>query len=126
MSRRVRRSRVSREGGDKSRGHLGSQLERKAETNLRLDKLNGVTTIWSDKQRRAPIPKGIGPCFQWSDEARMHVSVETLQSAADKERREALSLLGDDIFRKRPAMSYTDIVKLLTAKKGLALRHEEC
>jgi hypothetical protein len=26
-------------GGEKTRGHLGSQLERKAETNLRLDKV---------------------------------------------------------------------------------------
>jgi hypothetical protein len=61
-------------GTEKSRGHLGSQFERKAETNLRLDKTNEITTIWSDKQRRAPIPKGSGPCFCWSDEHQMHVS----------------------------------------------------
>jgi hypothetical protein len=108
-------------GGEKVRGHLGSQLERKAETNLRLDKTDGVTTIWSDKQRRAPIPKGAGPCFQWSDAAGMHVSVESQQSAADKEKAESLVLLADDIFRKRPAMNYSDLVKYLTAKKGLAL-----
>lgn len=63
-------------GGEKTRGHLGSQLERKAETNLRLDKENGVTVVWSDKQRRAPIPRESGPCFAWNDEAGMHVSVE--------------------------------------------------
>jgi hypothetical protein len=54
-------------GSDRARGHLGSQLERKAETNLRLDKTNGVTTIWSDKQRRTMIPKNSGPRFAWSD-----------------------------------------------------------
>ncbi len=108
-------------GSEKSRGHLGSQLERKAETNLRLDKLKEVTTIWSDKQRRAPIPKGTGPCFQWSDEAGMHVSIESLQSAADKEKRETLVMLRDELFRKRAAMNYTDLTKLLTAKKGLAV-----
>jgi hypothetical protein len=63
-------------GSDKSRGHLGSQFERKAETNLRLDKTNEITTIWSEKQRRAPIPKGSGPSFTWSDEAQMHVSCQ--------------------------------------------------
>jgi hypothetical protein len=108
-------------GSDKTRGHLGSQLERKAETNLRLDKENGITMIWSDKQRRAPIPKNTGPCFQWSDDAQMHVSVETRQSAADKERRETLTMLADGLFLKRPAMHYVDMVKFLTAKKGLAV-----
>jgi len=108
-------------GGEKTRGHLGSQLERKAETNLRLDKVDGVTAIWSDKQRRAPIPKGTGPCFQWSDEAGMHVSVESRQSAADKEKRETFALLIDDIFRKRAALHYSDIIKYFTAKKGLAV-----
>lgn len=66
-------------GTDKTRGHLGSQFERKAETNLRLDKTNDITTIWSDKQRRAPIPKGSGPSFCWSDEHQMHVSCNQLE-----------------------------------------------
>ena len=37
----------------KTRGHLGSQLERKAESNLRLQKDNttGVTTIFTEKSR---------------------------------------------------------------------------
>ncbi len=108
-------------GGEKTRGHLGSQLERKAETNLRLDKVKEATTIWSDKQRRAPIPKGTGPTFAWSDAAQMHVSIETLQTAADNEKRESLVMLRDELFRKRAAMSFTDIGKLLTAKKGMNL-----
>jgi hypothetical protein len=106
----------------KARGHLGSQLERKAETNLRLDKdAAGITEIWSDKNRKAPIPKGKGPCFQWSDEAGMHVSVESKGLRVDKEKSETLAMLADDIFRKRPAMNYSDIVAYLTAKKGLKL-----
>jgi hypothetical protein len=100
----------------KSRGHLGSQLERKAETNLRLDKADGVTEIWSDKNRKAPIPKGNGPCFAWSDEAEMHVSVESRLAAADSERRESLAMLADDIFRERPAMHYADLIEFFTVK----------
>jgi hypothetical protein len=60
----------------KTRGHLGSQLERKAESNLRILKdTDGVTTIYSEKCRRANIPQHSGPRFQWEDEAQMHISV---------------------------------------------------
>ena len=79
-------------GSEKTRGHLGSHLERKAETNLRLDKANGMTTIWSEKQRRAPIPKEAGLCFQWSDEAGMHVSVDA-QAAPGKSAKSKADLL---------------------------------
>jgi len=79
-------------GTDKTRGHLGSQFERKAETNLRLDKTNGITTIWSEKQRRAPIPKGTGPSFQWDDEAQMHLSCDpSLASTTAQGRPSAVS-----------------------------------
>ena len=61
-------------GSDKTRGHLGSQIERKAETNLSLDKEDTVTVVWSDKQRRAPIDKANGPRFRWDDELKMHVT----------------------------------------------------
>ena len=61
----------------KTRGHLGSQLERKAETNLRLEKdADGVTVVF-ERSRQAHIPKENGPRFMWSDEAKRHVSCET-------------------------------------------------
>jgi hypothetical protein len=62
-------------GSDKTRGHLGSQLERKAETNLTLEKQDNETLVWSEKQRRAPIFKSEGVRFAWSEEAGMHVLV---------------------------------------------------
>jgi hypothetical protein len=62
----------------KTRGHLGSQLERKAETNLRLHKdANEVTTVWAEKARHGHIPKDAGSCFEWSDSQGMHVSCGT-------------------------------------------------
>jgi hypothetical protein len=62
-------------GSDKTRGHLGSQIERKAETNLTLEKEDDQTVVFSLKQRRAPIYKQDGARFAWSEEAGMHVSV---------------------------------------------------
>lgn len=38
---------------NKSRGHLGSQLERKSETNLQLEKTDGITVVWAERNRRA-------------------------------------------------------------------------
>ena len=68
----------------KTRGHLGSQLERKAESNLRLGKdSKGITTIYAERCRRASIPKDRGPRFAWDDASGMHVTVHT-EAKADK------------------------------------------
>ena len=71
-------------GSVKTRGHLGSQIERKAETNLTLEKEDEVTVVWSAKQRRAPIDKATGPRFRWDDELRMHVTVQSVPRASRK------------------------------------------
>lgn len=61
----------------KTRGHLGSQLERKAETNLRLwNDGDGVTTVFAERARHAHIPKEHGSRFVWSDEEKMHISTD--------------------------------------------------
>lgn len=96
-------------GSDKSRGHLGSQLERKAETNLRLDKDGEVTCIWSEKQRRAPILKNYGPCFAWSNDLEMHVTVETKSQLRNSAKAKSLQLLAEDMFNGHPAMRYSDL-----------------
>jgi len=67
-------SNESVQSGDDGRGHLGKQLIRKAESNLILKKSGEITTITSDKQRKAPITEADGVAFQWSDEVQMHVS----------------------------------------------------
>jgi len=64
-------------GSEKSRGHLGSQFERKSETVLILEKKEEKTMVYSTRTRRAPIIKGEGPCFEWSDEAMAHVSCDS-------------------------------------------------
>ena len=90
-----------RGGFEKARGHLGSQLERKAETNLRIEKDGDVSVCWSEKQRRAPIFKDKGPRFKWSDEAGMHVSAQAEDAGAKVSKREqtyhdlAAEVLGD-------------------------------
>ncbi len=67
-------SNESVQSGDDGRGHLGKQLIRKAESNLVLRKESDITTITSDKQRKAPITEKDAVSFQWSEELQMHVS----------------------------------------------------
>jgi Bifunctional DNA primase/polymerase, N-terminal/AAA domain len=76
----------------KTRGHLGSQLERKAASNLRLEKNEkGVTQLWSERLRRGHIAKGDGPAFTWSDERKMHVSTISEKAVRELEKEQAIS-----------------------------------
>lgn len=87
----------------KTRGHLGSQLERKAETNLRLAKDgDGITVIFAERARHAHIPREQGPRFKWCDEAGMHVSVEAGAVTKANAKRERLAELAGEIFRGIP------------------------
>lgn len=59
----------------KTRGHLGSELNRKAFANLRIDKdaETSVSTIYGTDMRKRDLPKDQGFCFAWDDAAGMHV-----------------------------------------------------
>lgn len=100
----------------KTRGHLGSQLERKSETNLRLEKDDaGATVIWADKNRRAPIPKATAPRFAWCDDAGMHVSVATQRSAKDDAEKQAMQIEAEAVFSaaKNAVISYGQFITFL-------------
>jgi hypothetical protein len=72
----------------KGRGHLGSQLERKAESNLTLEKNeNEVTRIRAIKQRGKTIPRDKEPSFKWSDEHQMHRACATPGTEEAKSRK---------------------------------------
>lgn len=60
----------------KGRGHLGSQLERKAESNLTLEKDGDTTLLYATKQRGKRITRDHAIAFAWSEEEEMHVSAK--------------------------------------------------
>lgn len=105
-------------GTEKTRGHLGSQLERKAETNLRLEKDGETIVVWADKNRRAPISKATGPRFAWSDELQMHVSVESQESAKAKAERESLTDLAELVFEDHLSLKHGDLVGAVAKASG--------
>jgi hypothetical protein len=98
-------------GSEKVRGHLGSQIERKAETNLSLEKEEELTVIWSNKQRRAPIDKKTGPRFRWDDELKMHVTAEVVDRPAAKV--VELLELAEAVLKPGQAMSWKDLIAAL-------------
>ena len=105
-------------GFEKARGHLGSQLERKAETNLRIEKNGDLSLVWSEKQRRAPIFKDKGPRFKWSDEAGMHVTaqIEVQKPKGDSD----LEIIASEIFDGGTRMRYTEIVAEVERARDIA------
>lgn len=107
-------------GSDKTRGHLGSQIERKAETNLTLDKEDDQTVVWSIKQRRAPIFKKDGPRFTWSDEAAMHVTVFDSGRPKISATLEKWCEHARTVFGKSPKMTYVELRAALIADAGSA------
>ena len=108
----------------KMRGHLGSQLERKAESNLCLRKSNETTVIFSEKMRKAPILERDGPRFRWSDEAADHVSCETAGKTKDDAKREALREEAESAFveAKKDAMRWSEMRKIVGEKKLATMR----
>jgi hypothetical protein len=88
----------------KTRGHLGSQLERKAESNLRVFKdAKGICTIYSDRCRRASIPKEQGPRFTFDVKAGMHLTYcGDIQAERIEKKRRKQEHLVDMIFHNSP------------------------
>lgn len=101
----------------KGRGHLGSQLERKAESNLRVLKAkDGTSVIFSDRCRRASIPKDIGPRFAWDDSRQMHVTVAAdveLDSKADEKRLIEQTVVDAVFGGAAGAMAWSELKKRL-------------
>jgi len=102
---------------EKGRGHLGSHLERRAETNLLLEKdgETGRTVVYSTKQRKAPILKADGPCFRWDESEQMHVSVETVRTERERKERESLTEIARDSYADCPTrgMRYCALVEAI-------------
>lgn len=84
----------------KTRGHLGSELNRKAFANIKVEKdaETSISTIFGSDMRKRDIPREQGFCFGWSDADEMHVFLDRAGELKDtvkeqKARKEATSIL---------------------------------
>lgn len=110
----------------KARGHLGSQLQRKCETDLRLKKdTDGVTTVYTDPTgtRGEPVFEKDGPKFAWDRDAGMHVtrSSDTL-SPKDEAKSDLLRDILDAALQhaSKPRLRYGELLKAIAAVGGFS------
>lgn len=109
----------------KTRGHLGSQLERKAESNLCVEKdEEGISTIYSLNSRHAHIPKQDGPRYQWDDALGLHMTCQPCDGGQDgKTGQFQRQFVKDDIRRLVSAidpLSTTEVRKLAEQELGMS------
>ena len=96
----------------KTRGHLGSQLERKAETNLRMEKGGDeVTCVWSDRARHCFIPKAKGLRFTYCPAAGMHLPAESANDARAKAAADELTAFTASVFDgQKDGLSWRELI----------------
>lgn len=109
----------------KTRGHFGSQLERKAESNIRLDKDGDeVTTVWSGKCRHGGIPKSRGIRFKWDPEAGMHMSYQsTVEAEKAASAAVRLRCIADEVFEE--PQRYSEAISRIMVKAKVKDRQAE-
>lgn len=105
----------------KSRGHLGSTLERKAEVDLRIVKdTDEISTIFTACSRREPIPEASGPQFKWSPEQGMHVSTKTKRATKAQQVEIKYQIAAEAVFEANLPMTYTDLRNGILRFKGFS------
>jgi hypothetical protein len=92
-------------GTNKTRGHIGSELERKAQSILVLAANDdGLVTVTMSKSRGAPIHKSKAPQFRWSPIDGLFMSVPPSTEPAKKpgapSKYDLLAILGDSTLSK--------------------------
>ena len=106
-------------GAGKGRGHLGSQLERKAESNLCLKRTGEFTVIYGEKMRNAPVFEDHGPRFRWDDTKMMHVSCQSAGDARRLAKTEDLRDLAAEIFADGATMGWKDLVEAIRHARNI-------
>ena len=110
----------------KTRGHLGSELNRKAFANLRIDKdaETSISTIYGSDMRKRDIPREQGYSFGWSADDNMHVFLgnqrEVKSSAKQEQYREEVKRLIPD-----GSMPWADLRDKVMVTRGCTLRNAE-
>lgn len=98
-----------KQNNGKARGHLGSQLERKSESVLKLKRDEQTTVVFGDKMRRAPILEKYGPRYAWSHQHEMMMSVSTKGLTSENKKKENFISLAQEVF-KGEKLNYPEVI----------------
>ena len=110
----------------KSRGHLGSTLERKAEVDLRVVKdKEEVSTVFTACSRRESILIDKGLRFKWSPAHGMHMSVKTPARKTEDSKITAHREFCGQIFQEGNPLTYTEMRASIMKLTGLSEKSAE-
>jgi hypothetical protein len=106
---------------DKARGHLGSEIWRRAEAmlNILVDKATDIRTI-SSKGDLGKIRSGspVEASFRWDDTTGMHVSCESPAAGKSPSTRAKLAELADSLYANKVSYTYSDLVTAISETTG--------
>ena len=107
-------------GTKKTRGHFGSELARKAESNLILDKVQEIVTVSTESSRHAVIAKKDGPRFKWDKSTEMHLSC-LRNGEVIKVKNKALEDLAKKVFEypdQQQRLQWVDLIERIKLIEG--------
>lgn len=107
-------------GGEKTRGHLGSQIERKSESVLVLRKDGETTSICCKPARRQEVSDEQAPRFVWDEATGMHLLTQSKSNTATDRKRMELSSLADEVFGDRPHLKWSELQSAIIASRDCA------
>lgn len=109
----------------KARGHLGSQLQRKCETDLRLKKdADDITTVFTDPMgtRGQPVVEKDGPRFSWDRDSCMHMTLNpNILSPRNAMKAEKLREILESALHHagKPRLRYGELLKAISHVSGV-------
>jgi hypothetical protein len=105
----------------KTRGHLGSQIERKAEIVIQLNREteSDIVEMFAAKARHKPIRKGTGPRFAWDHSWGGFRSVATKQEERQVVTVAKHAALARDLFAVKQAFTHGDATRRIAELEGI-------
>ncbi len=103
---------------EKTRGHLGSQIERKSESVLVLKRQNAVITLSCMPARRQEVSGDKAPQFSWDSMSSMHRLLKARVDPKNDRKREELGILADEVFADKTSIRWAEMVDAIMKDKG--------
>jgi hypothetical protein len=100
----------------KSRGHLGSQLERKSKTILQINEADGIRTVFTKLARKKPILEKNGIRFHWCTIENNFVELEGTKAQEEQRKKaEELRVMMNEILNNRTVNTFAhhELVKAI-------------
>lgn len=105
--------------GGKMRGHLGSQIERKAETVLTLQRHSKQIVMYSTRTRGEPVPKESGTYLNWDCKASSFVTARNIAKEHKEQELYKVRALLEAVFSGSNQLRHKEVVAGISQHTGV-------